>query len=270
MAKETFVLNSDLYEKTISLSDKELGKVMRKILLYVKKEDLPKLEDKLEIVFDFIKFDIDKNEKKYEERCEQNKLNGSKGGAPKGNNNASKQPKQPKTTKTTENNMTHHNHIHSHNKDIKKRVNKGMGEEERKEEDVDDTGLLAEAYEKIISHLNKKTDSNYRASTKTTRAKINARLNEGYTLDDFIVVINKKTDEWKDTEFEQNLNPDTLFGNKFEKYLNQKINKKIKTKEQDDSTNTPNWFGKKNNVAEISQAEKKELEGILNELEEEQ
>lgn len=265
MAKETFVLNSDLYEKTISLSDEELGKVMRKILLYVKKEELPKLEDKLEIVFDFIKFDIDKNEKRYEERCEQNKKNGEKGGAPKGNTNAKKekQPKQPKTTETTENNMTHHNHIHSHNQDNKKRVNKGMGEEERKEEDVDDTGLLAEACEKIISHLNEKTDSNYRSSTKTTKSKINARLNEGYTLDDFIVVINKKTDEWKDTEFEQNLNPDTLFGNKFEKYLNQKINKRII---KENSTNPPNWFNKKSKTEEMTQAEKEELEKILSEM----
>ena len=53
-------------------------------------------------------------------------------------------------------------------------------------------------------------------------------MNEGYTLDDFIAVIDKKTDEWLDNEeFSKYLCPETLFGTKFEKYLNQKVvNKK--------------------------------------------
>lgn len=134
MKRETFVLSTDLYDKTISLSDDELGKLIRKILLYVSNKELPLLEDKLELVFDFIKFDLDKNFKKYEERCKQNLENGKKGGAPKGNHNAQKQPKQPKTTETTENNMMHHNHNHYHNQEEDKKNNRGMGEEEKEEE----------------------------------------------------------------------------------------------------------------------------------------
>lgn len=74
----------------------------------------------------------------------------------------------------------------------------------------------------IIEHLNFRTKSKFKFNSKTTISKINARLNEGYNLDDFIVVIDKKCDEWIETEFEKYLNPDTLFGTKFEKYLNQK------------------------------------------------
>ena len=56
--------------------------------------------------------------------------------------------------------------------------------------------------------------------------KINARLKEGFTVEDFKTVIDKKVDEWKGTELEQYLRPDTLFGTKFESYLNQNIIKK--------------------------------------------
>ncbi len=51
-------------------------------------------------------------------------------------------------------------------------------------------------------------------------------MNEGYRLDDFRVVIDKKCNEWIGTEFERYLTPDVLFGTKFEKYLNQKITAK--------------------------------------------
>ena len=75
----------------------------------------------------------------------------------------------------------------------------------------------------IVDHLNKKTDSKYKTSTKSTQKHIKARLNEGYTLEDFIRVIDIKVAEWGDNEkMSQYLRPDTLFGTKFESYLNQK------------------------------------------------
>lgn len=80
--------------------------------------------------------------------------------------------------------------------------------------------------EQVIKHLNEITNSNYKSATRTTREKIIARLNEGFTLDDFIVVIDKKYWDWKDTKFEQYMRPETLFGTKFESYLNQPVKKK--------------------------------------------
>ena len=78
----------------------------------------------------------------------------------------------------------------------------------------------------IIDYLNEKTGQKYRYNTKKTVSCINARLNEGFTLDDFIIVIDKKYREWRNTEYEKFVRPETLFGSKFEGYLNQKINKK--------------------------------------------
>lgn len=76
----------------------------------------------------------------------------------------------------------------------------------------------------IIDYLNQKTGKHFRKSiTNTTRA-INARIKEGFTVDDFKSVINKKVIEWgKDERMKQYLRPQTLFGTKFESYLNQDL-----------------------------------------------
>ena len=81
----------------------------------------------------------------------------------------------------------------------------------------------------IISYLNEKTGSKYRPNTDATKKHINARLDEGFTVDDFKTVINIKTDEWLgDKDMQKFLRPQTLFGTKFESYLNQPVPSKKK------------------------------------------
>ena len=72
----------------------------------------------------------------------------------------------------------------------------------------------------VIAHLNEVTGASYRAETKKTQSLIEARLGEGYRLEDFMKVIDKKHREWTGTEFARYLRPITLFGDKFESYLN--------------------------------------------------
>lgn len=74
----------------------------------------------------------------------------------------------------------------------------------------------------IIDYLNSATSSNYRYQSKATQRLIKARLNDGFTVADFKEVIDKKVKEWKGTEMEKYIRPETLFGTKFESYLNQK------------------------------------------------
>lgn len=77
--------------------------------------------------------------------------------------------------------------------------------------------------EQVINHLNEKTSSNYKTTSKKTQSLINARLKEGFSVDDFIKVIDTKTADWiKKPDMRQYLRPETLFGTKFESYLNQK------------------------------------------------
>lgn len=78
-------------------------------------------------------------------------------------------------------------------------------------------------YKTIVDYLNQKTGQKYKPSTKKTQTCIHARLAEGFTEDDFKKVIDNKCAEWIGTEWEKYLRPETLFGTKFESYLNAKI-----------------------------------------------
>lgn len=79
----------------------------------------------------------------------------------------------------------------------------------------------------IIKYLNEKANKEYRHSSKANARLIDARLKEGYSVDDFKKVIDTKTAEWKGTDMEQYLRPETLFSaSKFEGYLNQRTIKK--------------------------------------------
>jgi uncharacterized phage protein (TIGR02220 family) len=87
-------------------------------------------------------------------------------------------------------------------------------------------------YEEIINYLNLKTSTQYKTTSRDTRDHIRARWREKHTLKDFKAVIDKKVAEWdrppgpdgKDTRAW--IRPRTLFGPKFESYLNQKASGK--------------------------------------------
>lgn len=89
-------------------------------------------------------------------------------------------------------------------------------------------------YTEIIGRLNDRAGTAYKSSAESTRRVINARINEGFTLDNFFAVIDKKVDEWKGTDMEKYLRPSTLFGTKFESYLNQKTTKKDRYSDVDE------------------------------------
>lgn len=75
-------------------------------------------------------------------------------------------------------------------------------------------------YQAVIDHLNKVCGTKYAATTAKTRECIRARCREGATLEDFITVIDRKAKEWLGTDRAMYLRPETLFGTKFDGYLN--------------------------------------------------
>ena len=86
------------------------------------------------------------------------------------------------------------------------------------------TPLEASTIQEVISYLNLKAGTNYKTTTPKTRTLIKARLKEGFTLDDFYTVIDKKVLLWgKDIKMQAYLRPETLFGTKFESYLNEVV-----------------------------------------------
>lgn len=74
-----------------------------------------------------------------------------------------------------------------------------------------------------INYLNEKTGKNFSHNSYKSNKVIKARLNEGYQVEDFKKVIDIKVAEWKGGHFEKYLRPETLFGPKFESYLNQSM-----------------------------------------------
>lgn len=76
-------------------------------------------------------------------------------------------------------------------------------------------------YQYIIDNLNGKTGKHYRVTDKT-RSLIRARIRDGFTESDFLKVIDNKVRSWaNDPKMSQYLRPETLFGTKFEGYLNE-------------------------------------------------
>ena len=78
-------------------------------------------------------------------------------------------------------------------------------------------------YQEVVEYLNQKTGKNFKHTSKVTQRHIRARLAEGFTISDFKQVIDKKCSDWlRDQKMKEYLRPETLFGTKFESYLNSK------------------------------------------------
>lgn len=78
--------------------------------------------------------------------------------------------------------------------------------------------------EEVINHLNQRAGTHYKATTANTRKLIKARLKEGFTVDEIKLVIDKKCADWlRNPAMVEYLRPETLFGSKFESYLNAKV-----------------------------------------------
>jgi uncharacterized phage protein (TIGR02220 family) len=79
--------------------------------------------------------------------------------------------------------------------------------------------------DEVVDYLNERAGTEFKSTNRKTRDLIKARCKEGFVLDAFKKVIDNKCAEWKGTEFEVYIRPETLFGTKFESYLNQKVSK---------------------------------------------
>lgn len=77
-------------------------------------------------------------------------------------------------------------------------------------------------FKEIVDYLNLKASKDFKSTSADTKKLIKARWNEGYKLDDFKQVVDNKCFGWaNDSEMSKYLRPKTLFGTKFESYLNE-------------------------------------------------
>ncbi|RKL65058.1 hypothetical protein CR203_22760 [Salipaludibacillus neizhouensis] len=77
-------------------------------------------------------------------------------------------------------------------------------------------------YSEIVAYLNDSTGKHFQATAVKTRDLIKARWRAHPNQDHFEKVIDTKTDQWlNDPTMNKFLRPETLFGPKFESYLNE-------------------------------------------------
>lgn len=225
-----FTIYKEYYELITLLDEKEQQEILLAITKYMFENVEPILNDRQQKVFNNLRRPLDKSRK-----------NSKRATRTEPNENQTVNQTGNQIENQTGNQMVYQKKTHQ---DVNVNVN------------VNDNvnNIFNNLVKDIINYLNKKTNSNFKYTTKSTQTKIKTRLNEGYTLDDFIVVIDKKTDEWlEDSEFSKYLCPETLFGTKFEKYLNQKSSKK----------DLPDWFDKKIDKGKLDKQEEEKMKELL-------
>ena len=85
----------------------------------------------------------------------------------------------------------------------------------------------AEEIKTVVDYLNLCAGTKYRAGSEATAKHIRARLNEGFTVEDCKAVVDHQCATWNhepdpgQQDMRRYLRPETLFGSKFESYLNQ-------------------------------------------------
>lgn len=108
-------------------------------------------------------------------------------------------------------------HIEQKFKDNKTSINNNSNKKSnnsRADEEID------ELINQVVNYLNERTGKDFKATTKQTVSLIKARARDGNSFDDFKKVIDTKTNQWlSNPDMNRYLRPQTLFGTKFESYL---------------------------------------------------
>lgn len=207
--------SSDFLTGAMLMTNEQVGKYIRLLCLQHQKGHLTKKdllficvnEDENEIIFE--KFKEDEDGKYFNKRLDE------------------ESEKRSKYTESRRKNLeTKDSHMEDHMAEhMKTHVahRKGVHMENENENENIDINIDEKPCKKIIEYLNLKAGTSYRHTSKKTQELIQARLNENFTVENFYIVIDKKINEWNETEMQKFIRPETLFSNKFEGYLNQVI-----------------------------------------------
>lgn len=195
------VHREDFDEFLLNMSDSEAGAIIKNMLKTFLGEEVQEFEERY---MKSVSNNLCKRVEWDKAQSEKQSRNGSQGGGQIGNQNASKKENDPKTSenerKTSEERAKTNLNIN-----IKSNSNNNINNK-----------YIVE----ILAYLNERMGTHYGESKETVRL-INGRMNEGFTVDDFKKVIDKKVKEWKGTEHACYIRPSTLFApSHFEEYLN--------------------------------------------------
>ena len=222
--KKSFLIYHDIKPVLDKLTDAQAGKLFKALVDYSIEQTPPKFNDlALELVFIPLQQQLDRNIIKWDEIKEKRTEAGRKGGL----RSAEVRREANQANATFASNASEANEA---NQAVKVKV-KGEVKVKAKGEGMvptDGAGDALSLPEKIITYLNEKAGTNYPAISKSAVSKIYALEEEGYTEADMKMVIDKKCADWlNDDNMREHLRPSTLFGDKFEEYLNAPVSLKL-------------------------------------------
>ena len=199
------------------LGDAERGRLFTALLEYARTGEAPQLCGNERFMFPMMRAQIDRDIASMRESKDQKSRAGKAGAAARANKGRRQQPlfsdvEQSQAPLTKDKDKDDDEDKDKDNNE--KKPQSGSAERARKSHE--------DEIKAIVAYLNQKAGTSYRASTKETRKHIKARLEENFTVEEFKTVIDKKVRGWlHDPEMSKFLRPQTLFGTKFESYLNE-------------------------------------------------
>ena len=211
--KDAFLIHNSQYQAVRNFSNEDYGKLFHAICRYHIKEDIGDLDDKIQVAFEFFKVQFEYDREKWEKIRESRSASGKKGGRPKS------KPKQTKANKA--------NAFSEKQTEAKEAVN--VNGNVNGNVNVNDIKKKASPLDEIIhilEDLNKriKSKKGFSPLAQCNQNLIKARMSEGFTVENFITVNEKKVKQWlHDPEMSKYLRPATLYGNKFDGYLNEVV-----------------------------------------------
>lgn len=198
--------------------ESERARLALAIVEYGSKGVEPELEYPLSALFAALRDDLDYSRAAHE--------NGKKGGRPKKEQaeacseepeNEEENPSKPSLFEPFSESKNPQTGTLFENEKPKAKQSNAMQSKERSASSGPPDG----AFDEIVGCLNEECGTNYRSSTPKTQRLIRARWAEGFRIPDFRAVIGRKAADWRGTDMERYLRPETLFGTKFEGYLNE-------------------------------------------------
>ena len=212
--KESILILLGDYVAVRNFSNTDAGKLFHTICRYALGENIGDLEDKIQVAFSFFKVRLDENRKNWEKTRIERKKAGRLGGlAKQANANFAKQNEQTVANVAVSDNVNVSDSVCVN--DIKNSVNNIKNKASPSDEMIT-----------ILEDLSKRVKSKkgFSPSAKVNQNLIKARMSEGFTVENFIAVNEKKVKQWlHDPAMSKYLRPETLYGKKFDGYLNEVV-----------------------------------------------
>ena len=197
--KKSFVLYTDMKASFDILSDEEAGQLVKHLFDYV--NDLnPSCNGNriIEIAFEPIKQTLKRDLKEWERLAPKRSEKAKNAGLASGEARRNKA-----------------------NSEAQSELNE-LGSSKRTKRTVS-VSVSVSVIKDIVSFLNNELGKDFKDNSKSTISLIESRFKEGYTFEDFKKVITTKKANWINTDMAVYLRPSTLFGSKFESYLNEPV-----------------------------------------------